>query len=126
MYLVPGALERRSRPAAWRGSTTYPGQARIVPSIPQLIEDLRLLDDTPGLGHGPSLEAELIELGKTARAVALELVGGRGTVDELVAATGHAVATVLGALTLLEMRGLGDQRIRPISTRGAARGSGHR
>ena len=54
----------------------------------------------------PSLEAELIELGRTARSVAMELVRGRGTLDELVAATGHPVATTLGALTLLELRGL--------------------
>ena len=49
---------------------------------------------------------ELIELGGTARSVAIELILGRGTLDELVAATGHPVATTLGALTLLELRGL--------------------
>ena len=38
--------------------------------------------------------------------MAVALVAGRGSVDELVAATGQPGATVLGALTGLEMRGL--------------------
>jgi len=61
---------------------------------------------TPGLPGRPSLEAELIELGPTAREVARALLATRGTLDELVAATGHEVATVLGVITLLELRGL--------------------
>jgi hypothetical protein len=53
-----------------------------------------------------SLEAELVELGTTARRIALELLRGRATLDELVLASGQPVATTLGALTLLEVRGL--------------------
>ena len=34
------------------------------------------------------------------------LVDGHGSLDELVASTGHEPATVLGAITLLELRGL--------------------
>jgi hypothetical protein len=34
------------------------------------------------------------------------LVAGHGSLDELVAETGHEPATVLGAITLLELRGL--------------------
>jgi hypothetical protein len=34
------------------------------------------------------------------------LVAGLGSLDELVATTGHEPATVLGAITLLELRGL--------------------
>jgi hypothetical protein len=73
-----------------------------------LIEDLALLGNGVGPGRSirPSLEAELIELGASARAVAVALVGGSGTLDELVAATGFQPATALGALTLLELRGL--------------------
>jgi hypothetical protein len=52
------------------------------------------------------LEAVLIELGPTARDVGAALVAGSGSLDELVASTGHEPATVLGAITLLEMRGL--------------------
>jgi len=106
LYVVPGPIDAPESAGCLAWLHTYPGQARIVPSIPQLVLDLRLFDDLPGRRHAPSLEAELIELGGTARAVAVELVAGRGTVDELVTATGHPVATVLGALTLLEMRGL--------------------
>ena len=40
------------------------------------------------------------------RAVAARARRGSGTVDELVAATGARGATVLGALTSLELRGL--------------------
>ena len=92
-----------------------------MPSIPQLIEDLELFGGTTGRGRRPSLNAELIELGATARAIAEELVRGRGTVDELVAATGHSVATVLGALTMLETAGPRDERVRPLPTGRTAR-----
>src|SRR5256886_12346804 len=40
------------------------------------------------------------------RAVAEALVAGRSTADELVATTELPIASVLGVLTLLEMRGL--------------------
>jgi hypothetical protein len=63
------------------------------------VSEIRDLPLTP-------LEAELVELGTTARRIALELIRGRGTLDELVSATGQPVATALGALTLLEVRGL--------------------
>ena len=52
------------------------------------------------------LRAVLTCLGPLERAVALEVVAGRGTVDELVFATGAAGAAVLGVLTVLEVRGL--------------------
>jgi hypothetical protein len=38
--------------------------------------------------------------------VAAALVNGNGTLDDLVGATGHESATVLGTITLLEMAGL--------------------
>src|SRR5439155_202475 len=50
--------------------------------------------------------AELIELGQTAREIATALIAGNGSIDELAVATGHTPATILGAITLLEMRGL--------------------
>ena len=48
----------------------------------------------------------LAALPAVERAVAESLIGGRGSVDELVAATGQPGATMLGALTGLELRGL--------------------
>jgi DNA processing protein len=104
LFVVPGSIDSPQSAGCLAWLHTYPEQARLVPTIPQLIHDLRLFDDEAG--RRPSLQAELIELGATARAVAVELVKGRGTVDELVAATGHTVATALGALTMLELRGL--------------------
>ena len=89
----------------------------------ELVTDLGLVgsvsrgaDDAEGpggAGRAPGtrppragLEAVLIELGPTARDVGAALVGGHGSLDELVATTGHEPATVLGAITLLELRGL--------------------
>jgi DNA processing protein len=106
LFMVPGSIDAPESAGCLAWLRDYPGQARIVASIPDLVQDLELLGDTRTQRGRPSLEAELIELGATARAVAVELVCGRGTVDELVAATGHSVATVLGALTMLELRGL--------------------
>jgi DNA processing protein len=107
-YMVPGAVDSHQSAGCREWLRTYPDEIRIVAGIPELIHDLGLLGGVGPIASGsrPSLEAELVELGGTARSVAIELVRGRATVDELVAATGHPVATALGALTLLEMRGL--------------------
>jgi DNA processing protein len=106
LYLVPGSIDAPQSAGCLEWLHRYSGQARVVANVPQLVEDLALFGEPIGRGRRPSLQAELIELGTTARAIAEELVRGRGTVDELVAATGHSVATVLGGLTMLEMRGL--------------------
>lgn len=107
-FLVPGPIDAPRSFGCLQWLRQYAGQARIVAGIPELIEDLGLLEEEAvgGSSRRPSLEAELIELGATARTVAMELVRGSGTLDELVVATGHPVATTLGALTLLEIRGL--------------------
>ncbi len=47
-----------------------------------------------------------MSLPPVARAIAREVVAGRTSVDELVTATGLGGATVLGAITALEVRGL--------------------
>lgn len=107
-FIVPGPIGEPRSAGCLLWLRNYAEEVRIVAGIPELIEDLGLLEtEAPAkLAGRPSLEAELIELGRTARNVAIELVRGRGTLDELVAATGHPVATTLGALTLLELRGL--------------------
>ena len=124
-FIVPGPLGEPRSAGCLLWLREYALQARLVAGIPELIEDLGLLDATGSRkGSGaPSLEAELIELGGTARSLAIELVRGRGTLDELVAATGHSVATTLGALTLLELRGLATSaygRYRPAGRLAAA------
>jgi DNA processing protein len=107
-FIVPGPIGEPRSAGCLLWLREYAQQVRIVAGIPELIEDLGLLETETAarLPGRPPLEAELIELGRTARSVAIELVRGRGTLDELVAATGHPVATTLGALTLLELRGL--------------------
>jgi DNA processing protein len=106
LFMVPGSIDEPQSAGCLQWLHDYPGRANIVSGIPQLIHDLALFGSTTGTTRRPSLEAELVELGATARAVATALVGGSGTVDELVGATGHTVATTLGALTMLEARGL--------------------
>jgi DNA processing protein len=124
-FIVPGAIDAPRSAGCLRWLRDYASQVRIVAGIPELIEDLELLDSVgprPALG-AVSLDAELIELGKTARTIAVQLVRGRGTIDELVASTGHPVATTLGALTLLEVRGLATSaygRYRPTGRLAAA------
>lgn len=107
-FIVPGPIGEPRSAGCLLWLRQYANEVRIVAGIPELVEDLGLLDASTHArpGDAPSLEAELIELGGTARSVAIELVRGRGTLDELVSATGHPVATTLGALTLLELRGL--------------------
>jgi DNA processing protein len=80
--------------------------ARIVAGIPQLIDDLGLADRLAQPGVTPTVAATLADVGAAAGRIGRELVVGRATVDELVAATGWPVASVLAALTLLERRGL--------------------
>jgi DNA processing protein len=105
LFMLPGSIDAPQSAGCLEWLHRYPEQARLVPSIPQLVHDLHLFE-TRRTGRRPSLAAELVELGTTARTVAIALVHGRATVDELVAATGHSVATCLGALTMLETRGL--------------------
>lgn len=107
LFVVPGSLDEPRSAGCLAWLHDYPGEARIIARIPELIAELGLLDEAPGEnGTRPSVTAELVELGPTARDVGAALVAGRGSLDELVAATGHEPATILGAITLLELRGL--------------------
>ena len=117
LYLVPGAIDEPRSAGCLAWLRQYPGEARVVATVPLLLEDLGLfrdeadpaLEDPPGRrspARIPSLAAVLVEVGPTAAAVGRALVAGRGTLDELVEVTGHPAATVLGAITLLELRGL--------------------
>ena len=115
LFVVPGGLDEPRSAGCLEWLRSYPGEARIVASIPGLIADLGLSGPSAGVGSAapgrtgaprPSLAAELIEVGPTAGAVGRALVAGHGTLDDLVAATGHEPATILSAITLLELRGL--------------------
>ncbi|HVL53166.1 MAG TPA: DNA-processing protein DprA, partial [Vitreimonas sp.] len=107
-FVVPGPIDHPTSAGCLSLLRDAGGAARIVAGIPQLLEDLDLVET--GAGEGPALArtavAALIELGEVPRRVAAEIVDGRVTTDEIVAATGFTVATVLTALTVLEAHGL--------------------
>ncbi len=104
LFLVPGRLDDPAVAGSLAFLREAASEARVVAGIPELLEDLGLAD--PGHPGDGRREATLASLGGTERVVAEALVSGLATVDELMAATGHSTATVLGALTLLEVRGL--------------------
>jgi DNA processing protein len=124
LFVVPGSFDEPRSRGCLALLREVPGEARVVAGVPELLTDLGLVAEDPAsatgspvasgasrrrpgtAGRKPGLEAILAELGPTARAIGVALVSGQGSLDELVASTGHAPATVLGAITLLELRGL--------------------
>jgi DNA processing protein len=131
-YLVPGSIDAPASAGCLSFLREYgDAGARIVAGIPQLIDDLGLADHLAEPGVAPGMAATLADVGPAAGRIGRELVRGRATVDELVAATGWPVASVLAALTLLERRGLAlgvHGRFRPAGSLAGAepRSSGHR
>ncbi len=101
-FLLPGPIDAETSAGCLAFLREYEGVAQIVATIPDLIGDLDLLGATD---RGPRTAAE-VELGLVERALVNALVRGATTTDDLVRSTGQPVATILGALTLLEMRGL--------------------
>jgi DNA processing protein len=119
LHLVPGRLEDPAVAGCLAFLREAGPDARIVSGIPELLDDLGLVGgrrtftadgDEGGAGgprpRGRSMEAVLATLGPVERTIAREVAAGRGSVDELVLATGGPGAMVLGALTSLEIRGL--------------------
>lgn len=100
-FLVPGPVGARATDGALHYLRDYHGAARIVVNVPLLLADLGF-DVVARPGPSPGSFA----MGDTETRLADLVVAGHSTVDRLVAATGFPVATVLSALTLLEMRGL--------------------
>jgi DNA processing protein len=122
LHIVPGRLDDPSV----AGSLAFlreNGDAKVVSGIPELLEDLGLLDDDLGPGARIPLIAALTGV---ERALAAQLAAGVGGLDELVAATGQGSATVLAALTSLEMRGLVLEAFGRYRATGALAGSGPR
>jgi DNA processing protein len=105
-FLVPGPLGAAASEGCLAFLREFPGGARIVAGIPQLIDDLGLADHLASPVVTRSAAATLADVGEAAGRIGRELVLGRATVDELVATTGWPVASVLTALTLLERKGL--------------------
>jgi DNA processing protein len=104
-YLVPGGLDAPASAGCLAFLREWEPEARIVAGVPQLIADLGFAQPS-GAAQDAVAAATSQSLGAVEGAVAGELVAGRVTVDELVAATDLPVATVLTALVLLERRGL--------------------
>lgn len=116
-FAVPGSIDAPASAGCLAFLREYPGQVRIVAGIAGLIEDLGLAGRTAAnwnssterpsaIAPGPSPAAILASLGAAERAVAAALAGGSATVDDLARSAVLSVATVLGTLTVLELRGL--------------------
>lgn len=104
-YLVPGSIDAPTSAGCLAFLRECEPEAHIVAGVPQLIADLGYAQPRAGLGDALAAAAAQ-SLGTVESSIAGELVAGRVTVDELVAATDLPVATVLTALVLLERRGL--------------------
>ncbi len=105
-FLVPGPIDAIASAGCLSFLRDFPGHARVVSGVPQLIEDLGLAVAPRGRRGTRLAVATLADLDGTAARVARALVDGHVTVDALVATTDLPVATMLATLTLLERRGL--------------------
>jgi DNA processing protein len=134
-FLVPGPLDAPTSEGCHAFLRSFPGQARVVCGVPELLEDLGLAGDIEGSGgqkggdgtvrpgsiaaRGPNRAvrpaatmpgagpgAALATLAPVERSIAEILCSGPATADDLARRTGLAGAAILGALTLLELRGL--------------------
>jgi DNA processing protein len=105
-FLVPGPLDALASAGCLSFLREFHGEARVVSGIPQLIADLGL-GTRAAMGTADAVVGSAVQdLGATGRQVATALLDGHATVDELVAVTDLAVATVLASLAILEGRGL--------------------
>ncbi len=117
-YLVPGPIDAPSAAGCLGFLREWPGAARVVAGVPQLIADLGYSEPST-VGGDRLVGATTQGLGVTEAAVATALVAGHATVDEIVAVTDLPIAATLATLTLLERRGLATGihgRYRPAGT----------
>jgi DNA processing protein len=122
-FLVPGSIDAPASAGCNGFLRDWPGLARIVSGVPQLLDDLGLMGAAGLVGVAdprdpdrpvpirptvdlPSAAAILTGRDEAQQRVALALLRGATSVDELVAVTTLSVAGVLGALTRLEASGL--------------------
>jgi DNA processing protein len=111
-FLVPGAIDAPTSLGCNAFLRAFPGGARVVCGVPELIEDLGLVADVgfsssgrDATAPGATTAAALATLGPVERLVADLLAKGPATADDLAARSELAGAAVLSALTLLELRG---------------------
>ncbi len=107
LFLVPGRLDDPAVAGSLAFLREAAPEARIVAGIAELLEDLGL--DVPQAVAHPRDRRALATaagLGEAESTVAAALQSGAASVDELVLATGLSGATILAAITTLELRGL--------------------
>lgn len=111
-FLVPGAIDAPASSGCLAFLREYAGEARIVTGVAELIDDLELVDpslDAMGRSFADgtlSRAALFATLGAVEASVAAAMTSGASTLDELAARTDLPIPSVLGTLTLLEIRGL--------------------
>lgn len=125
-FLVPGPFDAPTSAGCHAFLRSFPGQARVVSGIPELLEDLELDGDAANRGSeavtrgprdarrgepgsatvGAGRAAVLASLAPVERALAEMLVEGPASADDLSRRTSLGAAAILSALTLLELRGL--------------------
>jgi DNA processing protein len=133
LYLAPGRVGDPTVAGSLAFLREAAPEARIVSGVPELLEDLGMIGDlvaAPGrrqpAATGVPPEGVLASLGAAESAVARSVAAGVTGIDELVAATGLAGATILGALTVLEVRGLVVETFGRYRAAGALAGHGGR
>ncbi len=102
LHLVPGRPDDPSVAGCLAFLREAGPEARVVPGVVELLEDLGYT----GAEAVGGVADPLVGLPDAERSIARCLRDRPATVDELVTATGLAPATVLAALTGLEVRGL--------------------
>jgi DNA processing protein len=106
-FIVPGRIGDRGTAGSLEFLRQFTAQARVVASIEGLVEDLGLAGvREKRRGRGGPLRLDALGLSTVETRLAERLQTSSATVDELVHVTELPVATILGALTLLETRGL--------------------
>ena len=117
-FVVPGPIDAPASAGCLGFLRDWPGLARVVSGVPQLLEDLGLAasaafeprrprEPRPSSTVEPvSPEAVLATMPPPDRAVGEAVLAGAEIVDEIVAVTGQSVGAVLGGLTRLETAGV--------------------
>lgn len=103
LHIVPGRLDDPAVAGCLAFLREAGPEARIVAGVPELLEDLASLHPT---ARQPTADVLIGHLASVEQEIARQVAEGCETVDELVLATGNRSATVLGALTTLELAGL--------------------
>ena len=117
-FMVPGPIDAPASAGCLGFLRDWPGLARVVSGVPQLLEDLGLaaaaaLEPVTPAARRPSSsvrpigpEAMLASIRPADRPIADAVVKGAEIVDEIVAVTGLSVGAVLVGLTRLETAGV--------------------